>query len=297
MKKYGLQLRVNPSQQKKQPQRPPVSTSNIFGNDEDDDVNAEIARQATKKKVLKDIEEQHKKAMEEDPSVFDYDGVYDQIQEAKVKPLIQDRKERKSKYIETLMEKAKQREMEHEIIYERKLVKDRSQEDHLYAGKDKFVTGAYKRKLADQAKWMEEERLRELREEKDDVTKKSDLSDFYFNLSKNVAFGGKATESREPKEQDDSPVDTSEHRILEAEAPPSSFSTKESDEAEVFVGPENNAKLSSEKIKPPSTSIDEGKAAAEQSIAVQTKADHHKRSEDAVAAAKERYLARKKAKQ
>ncbi|KAK9132529.1 hypothetical protein Scep_012057 [Stephania cephalantha] len=88
MKKYGLQLRVNPSQQKKQPQRPPISTSNIFGNDEDDDVNAKIARQATKKNVLKDIEERHKKAMEEDPSVFDYDGVFDQIQEAKVKPLI-----------------------------------------------------------------------------------------------------------------------------------------------------------------------------------------------------------------
>ncbi|KAK9153276.1 hypothetical protein Sjap_000756 [Stephania japonica] len=296
MKKYGLQLRVNPSQQKKQPQRPPVSTSSIFGNDEDDDVNAEIARQATKKKVLKDIEEQHKKAMEEDPSVFDYDGVYDQIQEAKVKPLIQDRKERKSKYIETLMEKAKQREMEHEIIYERKLVKDRSKEDHLYADKDKFVTGAYKRKLAEQAKWMEEERLRDLREEKDDVTKKSDLSDFYFNLSKNVAFGGKATESRKPKEQDHSAADTSEHRLPRAEASPSSLRTKESDEAEVSAAPENNAKRSSEEVKPPTTSIDKGKAAAEQSVAAQTKGDHHKRNEDSVAAAKERYLARKRAK-
>ncbi|KAK9132531.1 hypothetical protein Scep_012059 [Stephania cephalantha] len=184
--------------------------------------------------------------MEEDPSVFDYDGVFDQIQEAKVKPLIQDRKERK-----TLMEKAKQRDMEHEILYERKLVKDRSKEDHLYACKDKFVTGAYKRKLAEQEKLMEEERLRELREEKDD-------------------------------EQDDSAADTSEHIILKAEAPSRSFRTKESDETEVSAGPENNAKLSSEEIKPPTTFIDEGKAAAKQSVAIQTKADHHKRSEDAV---------------
>ncbi|KAK9150895.1 hypothetical protein Syun_009204 [Stephania yunnanensis] len=237
MKKYGLQLRVNQSQQKKQPQRPPVSTSNIFGNNEDDD-----------------IVERHKKAMEEDPSVFDY-GVYDQIQEAKVKPLIQDRKERKSKYIETLMEKAKQRDMEHKIIYERKLVRDRSKEDHLFAGKDKFVTGAYKWKLVEQAKSMEEERLRELQEEKDDVCiallLKSDLSEFYFNLSKNVAYVGKATESHKPNEQDDSVVDTFERRILKAEAPPSSFRTKESDEAEVSADPENNAKLFSEEIKPP----------------------------------------------
>ncbi|GAB2249333.1 hypothetical protein Droror1_Dr00012692 [Drosera rotundifolia] len=56
-----------------------------------------------------------------------------------------------------------------------------------------FVTSAYKRKLAKRAKWLEEERLRELREEKDEVSKKTDISDFYFNLSKNVAFGATNT--------------------------------------------------------------------------------------------------------
>ncbi|KAK9132528.1 hypothetical protein Scep_012056 [Stephania cephalantha] len=50
------------------------------------------------------------------------------------------------------MDKAKQRDMEHKIIYKRKLVKDRSKEDYLYAGKDKFVTSAYKRRLVEQAK-------------------------------------------------------------------------------------------------------------------------------------------------
>lgn len=74
-----------------------------------------------------------------------------------------------TKYIEVLMEKAKRREREHEIVYERKLAKERSKEDHLYADKDKYVTSAYKKKLAEQQKWMEEERLRELREEKEDV--------------------------------------------------------------------------------------------------------------------------------
>lgn len=73
------------------------------------------------------------------------------------------------KYIQNLMKKAQQREREQEIIYERKLANERNKEDHLYAGKDKFVTSAYKKKLAEQAKWMEEERLRQLQEEKDDV--------------------------------------------------------------------------------------------------------------------------------
>lgn len=68
------------------------------------------------------------------------------------------------------MEKAKARQREQEIIYEKKLVKERSKEDHLFAGKDKFVTSAYKKKLAEQQKWMEEERLRQLKEEKEDVS-------------------------------------------------------------------------------------------------------------------------------
>lgn len=68
------------------------------------------------------------------------------------------------------MEKAKQREREHEIVYERKLLKERSKDDHLFADKEKFVTSAYKKKLAEQAKWLDEERLRQIREERDDVS-------------------------------------------------------------------------------------------------------------------------------
>lgn len=41
------------------------------------------------------IEEQHKKALEEDPSVFDYDGVYDDMKEKIAKPKIQEKTERK----------------------------------------------------------------------------------------------------------------------------------------------------------------------------------------------------------
>jgi len=74
------------------------------------------------------------------------------------------------KYIQALIEKAKVREREQGIIYERKLAKERSKEDHLYEGKDKFVTSAYKKKLAEEAKWLEEERIRQLREEKEDVS-------------------------------------------------------------------------------------------------------------------------------
>ena len=62
------------------------------------------------------------------------------------------------RYIQLLKEKTKEREKYREVVYERKIAKERSQDDHLYADKDKFVASAYKKKLEEQKIWMEEER-------------------------------------------------------------------------------------------------------------------------------------------
>ena len=67
------------------------------------------------------------------------------------------------------MAKAKEREKEQDILYERKLSKEREKEDHLYGDKDKFVTRAYKEKLAEEAKWLAEEKRLEAKEEANDV--------------------------------------------------------------------------------------------------------------------------------
>ncbi|XP_021775153.1 nuclear speckle splicing regulatory protein 1-like [Chenopodium quinoa] len=305
--KYGLQIRVPKSQQKQQQARPLPPKPLAFNDDDDDDVEKEISRQAFKNKSLKDVEDQYKKALEEDPSVFDYDGVYDDMKAKIVKPKAEDRQQRQPKYIQALMEKAKKREKEHEVVYERKLAKERSKDDHLYADKDKFVTGAYKRKLAEQAKWMEEERLRELREEKDNVTKKSDLTDFYFNLAKNVAFGAEEKSKKSGRGDKESAAATEELKRPEKEADineravgnpstssavvsPSRLDDRLQGEAAVApeVRPEPAANLapspptSTEVIPPPPTD--------------KPKQDHHKKSQEALAAAKERFLARKKAK-
>ncbi|KDP35472.1 hypothetical protein JCGZ_10865 [Jatropha curcas] len=314
MQKYGLQLRVQPQQNKKLP-RPPLPVSLGFRNDDDEDnVEKEITRQATKNKSLKDIEEQHKKALEEDPSVFDYDGVYDDMKQKIAQPREQDRQERKPKYIQTLIKKAEQRQREHEVIYERKLAKERSKDDHLYADKDKFVTSAYKKKLAEQAQWMEEERRRQLQEEKEDVTKKSDLSDFYFNLGKNVAFGANDRESRQqerqteikkPEKLDDKlDASTSDRGHLLADSKSvfeSSSRVKEGHGDETSSSPSHKRNSESLVLMPvsdkPASNSSQEKTSSEQPIANQPMNDHHKRNEDALAAAKERFLARKKAKQ
>ncbi|CAK9268357.1 unnamed protein product [Sphagnum jensenii] len=186
-KQYGLQLRV-----KAPPKKParPVPAFSFDDGAEEDTVEDAIARQATKKRSVREVELQHKRALEEDPSAFDYDGVYDEMKGNQARPIQEDRAKRESKYIGKLLEKAKLRTQEHDVVYERQLAKERAKEDHLYGEKEKFVTGAYKKKLMEQAKWLEEERLRELREQKEEVTNKQDLSDFYRNLLKNnVAFG------------------------------------------------------------------------------------------------------------
>lgn len=317
MSKYGLQLRVKPQQ--KQPARPPAPKVLGFNDDDDDNVERDILRQAYKNKTHKDVEEQHKKALEEDPSAFDYDGVYDQMKEKQVLPKEQDRQDRKPKYIQKLIEKAKQREREHEIVYERKLAKERSQDEHLYADKDKFITSAYKKKLAEQAKWMEEERLRELREEKEDVTKKTDLSDFYFNLSKNVAFGAgdadKGKHKKQPQEVVVQPPDQVSPTTTSTSSESSRMAKRQQDEIGESLSPnEKSDPISDTSLqdqitdeqsarhqpKPDSQNGSEDQRPDDQKISEDAAAsaakDHHKRSQDALAAAKERFLARKKAK-
>lgn len=208
-----------------------------------------------------------------------------------------------------LMEKAKQREREHEVIYERKIAKERSKDDHLFADKDKFVTAAYKRKLQEQAKWLEEERLRELREERDDVTKKTDISDFYFSLTKNVAFGGESKSKKAVNHHEQEAVQTEERPSSSADAYSDVSREIKRQDHEASVSPPHKERtdgaadmkphsdgLSEERAEEPAS--DNGPTAnTEPAVSDQQKVDHHKRSLDAVAAAKERFLARKRAKQ
>ncbi|URE32288.1 coiled-coil domain-containing protein 55 [Musa troglodytarum] len=299
MKKYGLQLRVPPAQKtsKPAPPRPPPPAFAFGGGDDEDDIEREISRQASKNKSLQKIEEQHKKAMEEDPSVFDYDGVYDEMKGQIARPKVQDRAERKggagvtSKYIEALMEKAKQREREHEVVYERKLLKERSKDDHLFADKEKFVTSAYKKKLAEQAKWLEEERLCQIREERDDVTKKSDLSDFYFGLGENVAFGAQSEDATKRKEQKP-PGGTSavaEHGPTEKNV--QTDYTRDTEKDDTQANTEQSAELTTSDVTVKDK--DDGDKLA----AVDHSSERYKRSDDALASARERFLARKRARQ
>jgi len=86
---------------------------------------------------------------------------------------------------------AQVREKEKERIFDRKLLKEREQEDTQFGSdKPKFLTAAYKQKLLDEKKWEYEDKLAEEVERRTDV-RGSGMTGFYANLlTKNIAMGG-----------------------------------------------------------------------------------------------------------
>jgi len=172
-KKYGLQVRPSSISVKK-----PLS---IFGVDDDEgSAAAQLAREQARKAKLQ--EKQRQAALAEDASVFDYDAVYDGIQESKTRQLeakVASAPKAQAKYIPELLQKAEFRARENDIIYNKNLLRDREKEDHLFADKEKFVTPAYKEKLQQDKLWQEEQARKEATES--DVTKSS-MTAFYANL-------------------------------------------------------------------------------------------------------------------
>lgn len=151
------------------------------------------------KSVLKKVEKEHKDAMEQDPSVFDYDGVYEDMQSAsgKSERLMERRKEEKggekkqARYIQNLKRQAKLKDVENDRAYERKLNREREEEEKMFGKSEmKFVTASYKRKLEEQKRWEAEEELEDKLEEKHAAVNQG-MGGFYRNLlTKNIAMGG-----------------------------------------------------------------------------------------------------------
>ncbi|KAJ3202459.1 hypothetical protein HDU67_000546 [Dinochytrium kinnereticum] len=166
--------------------------SDTDDDEDDEEGKKKDARSKVNKDVIKarvamtnnaKIEAMHKKAMEEDPNVFDYDGVYDAMKEAqdaikKEKDLGEggDSVLKKPKYVEKIFAASVARKIALEQAEDRKVQKERELEGELFADKDAFVTEAYKQRQLELKKLEEEERLREERESK------GDMATFYRTL-------------------------------------------------------------------------------------------------------------------
>jgi coiled-coil domain-containing protein 55 len=176
---------------------------NVFGEEEDQEEDQSQNQSMSKKKrpllnVTNDpnsfsnliAQRMQQEALKQDPSVFQFDEVYDNIQkqkEEKEQNLLQKQltEGTKSKYIENLVKIAQERKKERERARDRKLAKILNEEKAVYGETEVFVTSSYKKKLQEQKKWEEEERRKE--EQEQDVTKSGMMG--YYRISRDLLQG------------------------------------------------------------------------------------------------------------
>ena len=118
-------------------------------------------------------------ATELDSSVYEYDSVYDSLKPKKEADAKQDA-ERKPKYMRSLLQAAEVRKRDALIAEEKKIAREREAEGDEYAGKEKFVTEAYKKQQEENRRLEEEEKRREEAEAK--KNEGGGMSAFYRKL-------------------------------------------------------------------------------------------------------------------
>jgi len=222
-KKYGL---IIPKKKEEQQTRVnPLKGSNmnkpsIFGADSSDSDNEEggsdwVAKsmkvKANNAGLKKQAKLQMSKALEEDPTVFQYDEVYDDIEQKKVVEK-ESKKEvdRKPKYMHNLLKAADERNKEFERRIERQVQKEREAEGEMYADKESFVTSAYRKKMEEIAKQEEEEARQAQIEAALDVTKQNNMDGFYRHLYRQTM--GEEKEQVEARKKLEKPEETEEQK-------------------------------------------------------------------------------------
>jgi coiled-coil domain-containing protein 55 len=179
------------------------------------------------------------------------------------------------------------------------LLKEREQEDKEFGDTPKFLTSSYKKKLVEDRKWEITEKLEERYEERNDATKVG-MAGFYSSLlTKNVAMGGDLSAARSAYT-----VGSKRSDLLlgQAHSEPATQSTSpgavgEEDEQQALENQPKRPRAQS----PTPADAEASKMEAEEAPLVQEKAKSLKEvppppGEDAIAAAKERYLQRKRQK-
>ena len=200
--KYGLNASA-----KRKPAKAPARPLAAFADADDDDdgpsdaagarvrANAEVARQQAAARDDARARALHAAALQQDASVFEYDAHHDAHRDARREAQREadaERVDRESKYVETLMRRRDEREREDAVLRERRLVREREREDHLYGDKERFVTNAYKNKLKEDAAWLAEDSKRD---EKDalafsSAARRGDFQSSFYGGLASVGDGG-----------------------------------------------------------------------------------------------------------
>lgn len=183
---------------------------NVFGDDnasdEDDGtdwVRKALKAESEKNKIKKQTKLDIQRALNEDPTIYQYDEVYDNMERSKSQLNVSKEKEKKPRYIQKLLKTAERRKKEQEHRIERMVQKEREAEGEMYADKESFVTSAYKAKLEEFKKMEEEETRMNRLEAIGDVTKQQDISGFYRHLyEQTVDYKSETNEDKDNKTEE-----------------------------------------------------------------------------------------------
>eukprot|EP01083_Nonionella_stella_P024338 67237_1 len=171
---------------KKEESKPTVNKhnppSNVFGNLDEPTVSSQslskrqlINREAKNKKNKRELA----KLMKSNPSVFQYDELYDTF-EAKKKESFRQKELEKTlrpvRYMDRVQQVAQERKVRHDAAHERLLLKERKETDHLFVNKQKYITRAYKTQL----KEIEQQRLQDKIQSHKEKTVRDDPQMFGF---------------------------------------------------------------------------------------------------------------------
>lgn len=208
-KRYGLIL---PDKFKKMPIF--EATKNVFGNDDSDEETSKAPIPMDSTNTKRQAKITQAKALDEDPSVYQYDEVYDDIKE-KVNEVRQKTKvDKNPKYIGNLLKTAQKRKLENERRIERQVHKEREKEGDEFADKEVFVTSAYKKKLEEMRQEEEKEKYEEYLEQIGDVTKQKDLGGFYRHLyEQKLGTDASKPTTTDNEKQDKTKVEKNKHIV------------------------------------------------------------------------------------
>ncbi|KAJ3559115.1 hypothetical protein NM688_g542 [Phlebia brevispora] len=141
-----------------------------------------VAQNVEMSKAMKKRMEEEKKV---DATVFEYDEVWDKMQEAKQRQKEQkeiDTKERKPKYISGLLNAAATRRLDHLRAEEKMIQREREMEGDEFKDKESFVTQAYKDQMEEVRLAEAEEKRREELERKKNKGMGTGMAHFYKKL-------------------------------------------------------------------------------------------------------------------
>lgn len=186
----------------------PVTSNkpSIFNDDSDSDTPDSKPTGLTKTVKRQDKLDQNK-AIEEDPTVYQYDEIYDEMdQRRKESKLSRKDLDKKPKYISRLLAAAEKRKRENERRIERQVQKEREEEGEQFKDKESFVTSAYRKKLEEMREQEELEKREEYLESIGDVRKQGNLDGFYRHLyDQKVNYEDRLNEGEVKQEVKDEP--------------------------------------------------------------------------------------------